>query len=283
MTASKFWRLFWRRGPAILYIALVAFFALFPFYWMIITSFKPSNEIFANPPSLLPKHFYFDAYWNLLFAPESEFPRYMLNSFIVASSTALLTGLCAALAAYSFSKFRFRGNKPLSFFLFLTQLFPQAVILVPLFIVFRNLKLYDTYGALILANMVFAVPVSIWLMIGFYDSIPSELIDAGLIDGCTRISVLFRIILPLSVNGLVATVMYIFIGTWSELLFAVTFTTNRDVRTLPLALSYFIGQYTTDWAGLLAASTLTALPVAVIFLLLQRYFVAGMTAGAMKG
>jgi len=118
--------------------------------------------------------------------------------------------------------------------LFLTQLFPHAVIIVPLFVIFRRLNLYDTFGALILANMVFALPVAIWLVIGFFDGIPDELMDAALIDGSTRIGVLFRIILPISYTGLVATFMYIFIGVWSELLFAVTFTTRREVRVLPL-------------------------------------------------
>jgi ABC-type glycerol-3-phosphate transport system permease component len=250
---------------------------------MLVTSLKPPAEVFANPPTLLPKHIYLDGYQKLLFAPNSEFPKFMRNSLIVAGATAVFTSVVASLAAYAFSKFRFPGSRRLSFSLFLTQLFPQAVIIVPLFIIFRNLRLYDTFGALILANMVFAVPVATWLMIGFYDGIPSELMDAALIDGCSRVGVLFRIIWPVSYTGMVATFMYVFIGAWSELLFAVTFTTRREVRTLPLALSGFLGQYTTDWAGLLAASTLTALPVAVIFLLLQRYFIAGMTSGAVKG
>jgi ABC-type glycerol-3-phosphate transport system permease component len=269
------------RWLPIAYLALVVFFAIFPFVWMILTSLKPSDEIFVNPPRLLPRRLYLDGYIKLFTG--MEFAKYMRNSFIVAGTTSLATSFCACLAAYAFSKFKFTGSQPLSFSLFLSQLFPQSVILVPLFIIFRRLGLYDTYGALIVANMVFAVPVSTWLMIGFFDGIPAELSDAALIDGCSRLGVLYYIIVPIARTGILATSMYIFIGSWSELLFAVTFTTNREVRTLPLALSNFIGQYTQDWSGLLAASTLTGLPVAIIFLALQHYFVEGMTSGAVKG
>lgn len=283
MSASRRWKQIWRRGPAILYITVVVFYALFPFYWMALTSLKASDQIFADPPTFFPQEIHLDAYRELLFEPNSDFRMFMRNSFVVATTTGVLASLFAALAAYAFSKFAFPGNNPLAFSLFLTQLFPHAVIIVPLFVIFRRLNLYDTFGALILANMVFALPVAIWLTIGFFDSIPNELMEAAQIDGCSRFSVLFRIILPISYTGIVATFMYIFIGVWSELLFAVTFTTKREVRVLPLALSDEIGQYTTDWNGLLAASTLTAVPVVVIFLLLQRFFVAGLTEGAMKG
>lgn len=281
MSLTRIHRALLGRWLPIAYLALVVFFAVFPFVWMILTSLKPSDEIFVNPPRLLPRRLYLDGYIKLFTG--MEFAKYMRNSFIVAGTTSLATSFCACLAAYAFSKFRFTGSQPLSFSLFLSQLFPQSVILVPLFIIFRRLGLYDTYGALIVANMVFAVPVSTWLMIGFFDGIPAELSDAALIDGCSRLGVLYHIIVPIARTGILATGMYIFIGSWSELLFAVTFTTNREVRTLPLALSNFIGQYTQDWSGLLAASTLTGLPVAIIFLALQHYFVEGMTSGAVKG
>ncbi|MAS33868.1 MAG: ABC transporter permease [Anaerolineaceae bacterium] len=264
-----------------LFLAVIAVFAIFPFYWMLINSLKPSDEVFAIPPTYFPSEINVESYTNL-FASTSMFPRNMLNSLIVATCTALLATLVATMAGYSFSKFRFPGNRPLSYSLFLTQMFPVAAILVPLFIIFQRLGLYNTLGALIVAGMAFSVPVAIWLMIGFFDAIPSELIDAALIDGASQIGVLFRIILPISVNGIVATTMYIFISAWSELLFAVTFTSSRELATLPVALSNFTGQYGTDWTGMMAASVLTALPVAIIFLILQRYFVQGITAGAVK-
>jgi multiple sugar transport system permease protein len=265
-----------------IYLIIVILFAMFPFYWMISNSLKAPAEVFEYPPSFFPKQPYLDSYKNL-FSPGSSFSRNMLNSFIVASTTALASGLIALLAAYSFSKFTFPGNKALSFALFLTQMFPVSAILVPLFIIFQRLQLYNTLSAPILANMAFSVPVAIWLMIGFFDAIPSELIDAGRIDGATQLGVLFKIILPISVNGIVATIMYIFIGAWSELLFSVTFLSSKELFTLPVALSTFTGQYGTDWSGLLAASVLTALPVTAIFLMLQRYFIAGLTSGAVKG
>ena len=264
-----------------LYLTLITVFALFPFYWMIVSSLKAPDELFKIPPTWFPEKIHFEGY-EALFTLNSIFPRSLLNSLIVAATTSLLAILVAALAGYSFSKFKFPGNSPLSYSLFLTQMFPVAAILVPLFVVFQKLGLYNTLGALIVANMAFAVPVAIWLMIGFFDSIPNELIDAAKIDGAGQLGILFRIVIPVSLNGLVATMMYIFITAWSELLFAVTFTSGQERATLPVALANFTGQYGTDWAGLMAASVLTALPVALIFLALQRFFVEGLTAGAIK-
>lgn len=263
-------------------VVLLLLFAVFPFFWMVISSLKAPAEIFADQPTLLPDELYLEGYRSL-FAPGSNFGRSMVNSFIVAGGTAFFAGLFATMAAYSFSKFRFPGNRPISFSLFVTQMFPHASILVPLYMLFRTLQLYDSLSALIIANLAFAVPVAIWLLIGFFDSISDEIIDAAKIDGASRIGVLYRIIIPMSVNGILATSMYIFISTWSELLFAVTFTSSDIHATLPVTLSSFRGQYGVDWAGLLAASTMTALPVAILFLLLQRFFIEGITAGATKG
>lgn len=264
-----------------LYLLAVGFFAVFPFFWMLVSSLKLPAEIFASPPTFWPETLNLEGYRSL-FSPGSQFTRSLLNSILVAAGTSVLAGLFATLAAYSFSKFEFPGNRPLSFSLFVTQMFPHAAILVPLFVLFRTLQLYDKLGALVLANLAFAVPVAIWLMIGFFDSIPPELTDAALIDGASQLGVLFRIIVPLSINGILATTMYIFINTWSELLFAVTFTSSDAKATLPVFLSSFRGQYSVNWAGLLAASAMTALPVAVLFLALQRFFIEGITAGATK-
>lgn len=264
-----------------LYLGLITAFALFPFYWMVVSSLKAPDELFSIPPTWFPNELHLEGY-AALFSSNSVFPRSLLNSLIVATVTALLAIVVAALAGYSFSKFKFPGNGPLSYSLFLTQMFPVAAILVPLFVVFQRLGLYNTLGALIIANLAFAVPVAIWLMIGFFDSIPNELVDAARIDGASQLEILFRIIIPVSLNGLVATAMYIFITAWSELLFAVTFTSDQERATLPVALANFTGQYGTDWAGLMAASVLTALPVALIFLALQRFFVEGLTAGSVK-
>ena len=265
-----------------LYLIAVGLFAVFPFFWMLSSSLKPPGQVFSPTPSLFPEELYLEGYIGL-FAEGSNFLRAMGNSIFVAGATATLASLFATLAAYSFSKFRFPGNRPLSFSLFLTQMFPHAAILVPLFLLFQTLQLFDRLSALVLANLAFAVPVAIWLLIGFFDSIPDELTDAAMIDGAGRLGVLFRIILPITINGILATAMYIFISTWSELLFAVTFTQSSGKATLPVLLSSFKGQYNIDWAGLLAASTLTALPVAVLFLLLQRFFIEGITSGATKG
>ncbi|MCG3772665.1 MAG: Inner membrane ABC transporter permease protein YcjP [Nitrosomonadaceae bacterium] len=265
-----------------IYLLAIGFFAIFPFFWLAVSSLKPPSEIFSEAPTLLPQTLHLDGYKQIL-SSDSNFLTAMKNSLVVGSATAFLSCLLALFTAYSLMQFKLPGSRPFAISLFMTQMFPQAVILVPLFILFQDYNLYDTLPALVLANMAFSIPVAVWLLMGFMESIPSELIDAARIDGATHFGLMFRIIVPVSQNGIIAVIMWLFIRVWGELLFAVTFTTSQDTQTLQVFLAAFRGEYNTDWSGMLATSTLTALPVIIIFLLLQRFFASGLVSGAIKG
>jgi len=271
-----------RSTQAILYIpvAFVGIFVLFPFYWMVASSLKSANEIFGIPPSWYPQHPTFTAYADL--ANDPSFPHYFLNSVIVACTTTALATVVGSVAAFAISRFNFRGNRSLSLGLLLTQLIPGAALLVPLFLIWVALHLYNTYAALILTYLVFALPVATWLMTSVFDSIPVDIEQQALVDGCSRLQSFYRILLPLSLSGLAGTAIYVFLAAWSEYLFALTFLSSDNLRTLPVGLSLFIGQHSTAWSDLMAGATVTTIPVLILFLVIQRFFVAGLTGGAVK-
>jgi ABC-type glycerol-3-phosphate transport system permease component len=263
-----------------LFVLAVGIFVLFPFYWMVATSLKSVNEIFAIPPTWLPQSPSLSAYADL--ANDPAFPRYFLNSVIVACSTTALAIIVGSLAAFAISRFRFRGSAAISIGLLLTQLLPQAALLVPLYLIWTSLSLYNTYGSLILTYLVFTLPVATWLMTSIFDSIPVELEEQALVDGCSYLQSFTRILLPLSLSGLAGTAIYVFLAAWSEFLFALTFISSDTLRTLPVGLSLYIGQHSTAWSDLMAAASVATIPVLVLFLLVQRLFVTGLTAGAVK-
>jgi multiple sugar transport system permease protein/raffinose/stachyose/melibiose transport system permease protein len=262
------------------FILVVGIFVLFPFYWMINSSLKSTGEIFSIPPTWFPAHPTLGAYNDL--ANDPLFPRYFLNSVVVASGTTLLALVVGSLAAFALARFRFRGSATLSTGLLLTQLLPQTALLVPLFLIWTRLHLYDTPIALILTYLTFAVPVATWLLTSFFDSIPVEIEQQALIDGCTRLQSFWHVLLPLSRGGLGGTAIYVFLAAWSEFVFALTFLSSDDQRTLPVGLSLYIGQHSTAWGDLMAGATIATIPVLVLFLFIQRFFVAGLTAGAVK-
>ena len=261
-------------------IGLAGLFVLFPFYWMVASSLKPADEIFSIPPSWYPHHPTLIGYVDL--ANDPLFPRYFLNSVVVACATTILAAIVGSLAAFAISRFHFSGGGTLSIGLLLTQLIPQAALLVPLFLTWTALHLYNTYGALILTYLVFALPVATWLMTSFFDSIPVDIEQQALVDGCSRLQTFYRILLPLSLSGLAGTAIYVFLAAWSEYLFALTFLSSDNLRTLPVGLSLFIGQHSTAWSDLMAGATVATIPVLVLFLAIQRFFVAGLTGGAVK-
>jgi ABC-type glycerol-3-phosphate transport system permease component len=266
--------------PAYAFIGIVGIFVLFPFYWMVASSLKSSAEIFAIPPTWFPAQPTLSAYADL--ANDPLFPRYFLNSVIVASGSTLLAIIVGSLAAFALARFRFRGSSTLGIGLLLTQLLPQTALLVPLFLVWTKLHLYDTPVALILTYLTFALPVATWLLTSFFDSIPVDLDQQAMIDGCSRLQSFWHILLPLSRGGLGGTAIYVFLAAWSEFVFALTLVSSDDRRTLPVGLSLYIGQHSTAWGDLMAGATVATIPVLVLFLFVQRFFVAGLTSGAVK-
>jgi multiple sugar transport system permease protein len=206
----------------------------------------------------------------------------MGNSVFVASMTTLIGVAVAVPAAYAFSRFRFPGKNGLFYGVLLRNMFPAVIFLIPLFIMMRNLHLVNTYASLIITYMTFGLPLSIWLLKGFYDNIPVQLEQAARIDGASRFQAFIRVVMPLSAPGIVATAIYSFILAWNEYVYALTFITSNDRLTVPVGLQRFFAENATDWPGLMAAAFIMSVPVVVLFLVLQKYFVRALTEGAVK-
>ncbi|WP_172125450.1 MULTISPECIES: carbohydrate ABC transporter permease [unclassified Devosia] len=260
---------------------LLVFVCLFPFWWMGLSSIKTLRELYTIPPIWWPSMPTLENYRKVLF--ESNIPRYFLNSVVVSVGSTGLALILAIFASYGFARFNFRGKPVLQSFVLVGQLLPTAAIIVPLFITLRVLGLVNTYWGLILVYMILTLPLSVWMLTSYFKAIPVELEEAAIIDGASRIGCLFRITLPLSVPGLVSVLVYAFVTTWNEFIFALCFATDSSVKTLPIGLAEFSTEFNTDWGAVMAASVVMTLPIAILFLSMQRLFVGGMTAGATKG
>jgi ABC-type glycerol-3-phosphate transport system permease component len=277
-----------RGGPlpiraAVLYVASAILIVLCvgPALWMISTSFKPPDEIFASPPLWVPAQPTLSGYINAL--GKSDMAAAAINSVVVATLTTLLALVLAVGAGYGFARFRFFGREALAISVLFSQLLPSSVVLIPLYLYFDRFHLIDTYPALILSYLIIVLPLCTWMLRGYFQGLPREIEEAGLIDGCSPFGVLVRLALPLAVPAIVATGLYAFTVAWDEFLFALTFTQSAHTRTLPVELAFFTGEQNTDWAAVMAASVLMSIPVVVIFLTFQRFFVRGLAEGAVKG
>jgi ABC-type glycerol-3-phosphate transport system permease component len=269
------------RAVFVLGVVVLLAICLFPFAWMIVSSFKTPQELYAIPPTWLPERLTLDHYRHVLGA--SNVPRYFLNSVIISVGSTLLALSLAIFAAYGFARFRFRGRRAGLMLILVGQLLPTAAIIVPLFVTLRYLGLVNTYLGLILVYLILTLPLSVWMLTSYFRAIPAELEEAAIIDGASRLAILFRITLPLSLPGFVSVVVYAFVTTWNEFILALVFAQDSRVKTLPIGIAEFTSEFNTDWGAVMAASMVMTLPVAVAFLVLQRLFVAGLTAGAIKG
>ncbi len=267
-------------GTLVAVIVVVAV-ALFPFAWTFITSLKPAEELYTRVVTYWPAHPTLAGYPTLFQA--TPFGRYFLNSAIVSVCTVLLGLTVSTCAAYSFSRFRFRGRDVILFAFLIINMFPQILLLVPLIVIMRSLHILNSYASLILAYSTFTIPFSVWMLTGFLDALPTELEEAARVDGATGPQAFFHIILPLAAPGIVATGIYIFINAWNEFLYALTFTSGDTFRTVPVGLSTFIGAYQIRWDLLTAAGVLTSLPIVLAFIVIQKQLIRGLTAGAVKG
>jgi multiple sugar transport system permease protein len=261
-------------------LALGATFAGFPVVWMISSSFKKNSEIFAYPPSLLTDGFSADAYISILTDPEKL--RFFANSYLVALSVTALTVVVAVLAAYSFSRYAFTGRKSLNLIILSVQAVPPITLLIPFFSLIVTLRLYNTYQGLILTYMVFTLPYAIIMMTAYFNTLPKELDEAAKIDGANPLKILTRVILPISVPAMVSVGTYTFMIAWNEYLFALTLTRTTDMRTVPIGIQLLMGQMSYEWNEMMAMSVLGAIPILLLFLFFQRYFIGGLTAGGIK-
>lgn len=264
-------------------IGLFVFFILIaaPIYWLFITAFKPEIEIFANPPKLLPNSITFVHFIEVWVG--TEFPVFFRNSLLVAGISASLTTFAAALAGYALAKFRFRAKNFLLIILLATQMFPILLLIVPLFTQLAAWKLVNSLTGLILVYAAFNTPFCVLLMRGFFADLPTELEESAQIDGCSPFGAFWRVMLPLSLPGLAATLIFAFISAWNELLFAVMLINSESKKTLTIGLASFIEKYNISWGMMCAGAVIALVPIFILFAYILRYLTAGLVAGAVKG
>jgi multiple sugar transport system permease protein len=261
---------------------------LLPLFWMVTTSIKPTDEVFAKPPILFPKTIQIDSYKQILGLPTNR-PEiyinaglYLKNSLIIALSTTFLTLLLAVPAAYAISRFQFRGRSGYMLFLLVAQMLPSVLLVIPLFVLFRNFGISNQYSSVILADTALALPFAIIVLRTSFLQIPIDIEEAAWIDGGSRLQVLFSIILPLVRAGLVAVGVFSFLIAWGEFVFALSFLQNPELHPVSIGVFQFIGMYKVNWDSMMAFSTLVAIPAIVAFVVLQKQFIRGMTSGSVK-
>jgi len=269
-------------AKAALLVALVvgALFAGLPVLWMLSSSFKPNTDIFQYPPRLIPETFTFDAYTTIFTDPTKV--QFFVNSYFVSLSVTFLTLLVGVLAAYAFSRFEFPFKSVLNVVIVSVQAVPPITLLIPYFGLIIFLGLYNTYQGLILTYMVFTLPYAIIMMTGYFNTLPRELDEAVKVDGGSSWTALWRVLVPISVPGLVSVGIYTFMIAWNEYLFALTLTKTVEMRTVPIGIQLLMGQHSYEWNQMMSMSILGCIPVLLLFLFFQRYFIGGMTAGAVK-
>lgn len=259
-------------------MALILVFTLSPYLWMFLTSITEEKRLFTEGPSLAGATF---ANYVRLFSTVG-FHTNLIHSFIIASGTVVVGLTLSVTAAYSFSRFRFLGKRVLLIQFLVINMFPVVLLILPLFILMRVLGIIDTHLALIIANATVAIPFSVWMMTSYMNGIPKSLDEAAMTDGCSRLGALWRVVLPLCMPGIIATGIYIFITAWNEYLYALTLG-GRNVRPITVAIQTLIGEYEVEWGLLTAGGIVGAMPATILFLIVQRRLISGLTQGAVKG
>ena len=252
----------------------------FPLYWALVASLTSEAKLFSDP-SIWPSD-PIVSHYRALFATR-DFWTPVRNSLIVAGITTLFCVTVGSLAAYALARLEFRGKAIILGFILAVSMFPQISIVSPLYLLLRALRLINTYPGLIMPYMTFAMPLTVWLLVGYFRQLPKDLEEAALVDGASRLVAFGRIILPLAMPGLATTAILTFIYCWNEFLFALSFTLGPERQTVPVAIALFRGEYQVPWGEILAASVVATAPVALIVLLFQRRIVQGLTSGAVKG
>jgi ABC-type glycerol-3-phosphate transport system permease component len=270
-------------GQLVIYglLGLAVLFALLPILWAVLTSIKPAGELVVYPPQWVPSRPTFAHYQDIFL--NSNLGRYFLNSVLVSGLTILLTLILGTHAGYAASRGRFRGKTTLLFIILATIMIPGISVLVPLYMLAARMNLLDTYLVLVLIYTAWQVPTILWFMRGFFDAISPELEEAAEVDGCSRMQALYRVIVPLTQPGLAAATVLVFVYVWNEFIIALTMSATDSMRMIPVGLYFYISQFGVEWGKLMAAVTVAILPIIVLFVILQRRFVQGLTSGAIKG
>jgi ABC-type sugar transport system, permease component len=270
-----------RRVVSYSLLVLASVGALLPIYWIVNTSLKPERNVVSSPPEWVPSPITLDNYANVI--NNSTLPTNFYNSLIVAAFTIILVLLVGIHAGYAAARFTFRGKESVMFVMLSTIMLPGIVTLIPQYLLAVSLGIYDTYLVLVLVFAAAQTPVVVWILRASFESVPRELDEAAMVDGCSRLGAFYRVVLRLALPGIAAAALLTFVGVWNEFILALNLTASDEVRPATVALYFFLGEDGVQWGRLAAASTLVVLPVCVVFIFLQKRFVAGLTAGATKG
>jgi multiple sugar transport system permease protein len=267
----------------------VLFFIFFPVLWLFSASLSNQVELFAIPPHWIPQHPTLQNYLDIIFPnlATSSVPRTfavaLVNSFKIASAVTIISIVIGSLAAYALVRIPFKFNRTIQLGVIATRMIPEVSLILPLFIIASHLQLINKPSVLIITYMSFALPYAIWMMAAFFQSVPIDLEDAARIDGCSRLGILFRVVMPISGPGLVSTAMFTFLLAWDEFFYALIFTSTLAAKTVPVAIAEFVGRYAVNINGMMAGGILAALPPVILAFIFQRYIVSGLTSGAVKG
>jgi multiple sugar transport system permease protein len=262
-----------------LLVAAVIAYCVLPFAWQIFTSFKYDRDINMLPP-IVPDVLTLDHYRNVL--GFNNFNNYVRNSLIVATATTVFSLLVGSFCAYALSRLRFRGKGAVMGMTLAASMFPQIAIVSTLYIIFRNLGILNTFYPMIISNMIFTLPLTIWILTSFFRSIPASLEEAALIDGLNRRQILFKVFLPIAAPGIFTSAILVFIMSWNEFLFALTFTNSPAAQTIPVGIAFFPQMFHIPWGDLAAATVVVTIPLIVLVFFFQRRIIYGLTAGAVK-
>lgn len=268
-------------GLKVLYLALHFVIMVFPLYWIVITSLKPQKDIFSFPLQYWPKQFTLDNYIQIF--KISKFHIYIFNSLLVAVLAAAIVIFIATLSAYVMARFQFRGHKQIMMAFFVTQMLPGFIALAPLYLLMADLDLINSRMSLIICYTVMLIPFSTIMLRGFFQRVPSSLEEAAMIDGCSRLTALLRVIIPVMLPGIASTFIFAFVQNWNELFMAVMFIDDEALKTLPVAMNSFVMKFDVDWGAMSAGTVLSVIPTVILFAFAQRFIVEGLTQGAEKG
>ena len=263
-----------------IFLSAVCIYCLIPFAWMLSTSLKTETEAFRIPPTWLPLQLTVDSYIGIWI--RKNFGTYFINSTIISLATAVLSTFFGAFAGYGFSRFFFRGRRFLIGFFLATQMLPGVLLVGPYFKILSRVGLYDTRSGLIIAFLTICLPFSTWMMKGFIDKVPQELDQSAMVDGCSRVGVFFKIVLPIVAPGMVATILFGFLLAWGDLLWALCLTSSEKMITVTLGIARTVGEFRIIWPMLMAGSLVGGMPAILLYIFLQRLLVQGLTAGAVK-
>ena len=262
-------------------IALFLIITVIPFYWMFLTSFRPDVEIYSWPPKLFTSNFTLIHYIKLF--TKSKFPIFLKNSILISAIVTLITVTISSMGAFSIVRLQFKNSAFLSKSILFTYLIPQAILFIPLLVVINKLNLFNTKWALVVSYYTFSVPFCIWMLISYFKSVPPDMEECAMIDGCTRFQSFYKILLPMAAPGIGAAALFTFTLAWNEFLYALVFTQSLTEKTVPVGISHLMLSDVYKWGMMMAASVISSIPIVVIYFITQRFMITGITAGSTKG